>query len=200
MGELCHGVRLGQGSDGHSARPRSMNISTIRAEMGIVPEREHCTDYAPIALRILLAHVRAPGVPKMADVVVIDFETANERRGSPCAVGYAVVMGLQMSDGGSFLTRPPEFRFEEFNVSLHGITPDSCRNAPVWPAALQRLTGIIGEMLVMAHYTPFDIGVIRDACAFTGTECPELHFAAPGSSPAPCGPNWGPTVCPTLLP
>jgi hypothetical protein len=30
----------------------------------------------------------------MPDAVVIDFETANERRGSPCSVGYAVISGL----------------------------------------------------------------------------------------------------------
>ena len=113
----------------------------------------------------------------MTDVVVIDFETANERRGSPCALGYAQVDELRIIGSGSFLIRPPEFRFEGFNVSLHGITPAMCHQAPEWSEALQRIQAVVGSALVVAHYTPFDIGVIRDACVATGVECPELHFA-----------------------
>ena len=113
----------------------------------------------------------------MTDAVVIDFETANERRGSSCALGYAQLEGLEITGRGSFLIRPPEFRFEGFNVSLHGITPEMCEGASPWPQALGRLTEIVGDCLVLAHYSPFDIGVIRDACADTSAVCPELHFA-----------------------
>lgn len=112
-----------------------------------------------------------------ADAVVIDFETANERRGSPCAVGYAVISGLSVTECASFLIRPPEMRFVGFNVSLHGITAAMCEHAPSWPEALGRLSRIIGDALVLAHYSPFDIGVIRDSCADTATVCPELRFA-----------------------
>lgn len=113
----------------------------------------------------------------MIDTVVIDFETANERRGSPCAFGYAQLEGIQVLESGSFLIRPPEFRFEGFNVHLHGITAAMCEHAPTWPEALGRIEAIVGRAIVVAHYSPFDIGVIRDACATTETECPELHFA-----------------------
>jgi DNA polymerase-3 subunit epsilon len=113
----------------------------------------------------------------MADTVAIDFETANERRGSPCSVGYAVISGLDVVESGAFLIQPPEMRFAGFNVSLHGITPAMCGGAPAWPEALERLEAIVATSLVLAHYTPFDIGVIRDTCADTGVLCPELHFA-----------------------
>lgn len=113
----------------------------------------------------------------MPDAVVIDFETANERRGSPCSVGYAIISGLSVVKSGAFLIHPPEMRFAGFNVSLHGITPAMCQNALAWPEALDRLEAIIATSLVLAHYTPFDIGVIRDTCADTGVLCPEMHFA-----------------------
>jgi DNA polymerase III epsilon subunit-like protein len=116
-------------------------------------------------------------VGPMAGFVVIDFETANELRGSPCAVGYAVVEQMEIVESGAFFIRPPEFRFEDFNVALHGVTPEMCRSAPPWPEALQRLVELIGGRLVVAHYAPFDIGVLRDACAMSGSPCPELHFA-----------------------
>jgi DNA polymerase-3 subunit epsilon len=111
------------------------------------------------------------------DAVVIDFETANERRGSPCAVGYAVISGLSVVESSSFLIHPPEMRFAGFNVSLHGITEAMCEGAPKWPEALAHLSEIVGDALVLAHYSPFDIGVIRDTCADTGAMCPELRFA-----------------------
>lgn len=111
------------------------------------------------------------------DAVVIDFETANERRGSPCAVGYAVISGLSVTENASFLVHPPEMRFAGFNLSLHGITAAMCEDAPAWPEALAMLNNIIGDALVLAHYSPFDIGVIRDSCADTGAVCPELRFA-----------------------
>lgn len=113
----------------------------------------------------------------MVDTVVIDFETANERRGSPCAFGYVQLDGTEVVGSGSFLIRPPEFRFEGFNVHLHGITAEMCESAPPWPETLERIEAIVGSAVVVAHYSPFDIGVIRDACAATDTECPELHFA-----------------------
>lgn len=113
----------------------------------------------------------------MADAVAIDFETANERRGSPCSVGYAVISDLRVVESGAFLIHPPEMRFAGFNMSLHGITPAMCNDAPTWPEALERLEAIVATSLVLAHYTPFDIGVIRDTCADTGVLSPELHFA-----------------------
>jgi DNA polymerase III epsilon subunit-like protein len=112
-----------------------------------------------------------------SEAVVIDFETANERRGSPCALGYAKISGLTVTESGAFFIHPPEFRFNGFNVHLHGITEAMCDNAPRWDEALERLAAIVGDSLVVAHYTPFDVGVIRDSCADTGVVCPELHFA-----------------------
>jgi DNA polymerase-3 subunit epsilon len=81
----------------------------------------------------------------MAGFVVIDFETANEQRGSPCAVGYAIVEDLEVVSSDAFLIRPPKFRFAPFNVSLHGVTADMCSEAPSWPEALERLTAIIED-------------------------------------------------------
>jgi len=82
-----------------------------------------------------------------------------------------------MVDRGSFLIRPPEFRFNGINISIHGITPNMCEDAPEWPEALDRLTDIIGGRLVVAHYAPFDLGVIRHACDDTRTPRPELRYA-----------------------
>jgi DNA polymerase-3 subunit epsilon len=112
----------------------------------------------------------------VTELIAIDFETANENRGSPCAVGYAVFDEREVSDSGAFLIRPPEFRFNGFNISIHGITPKMCENAPPWPSALGQLLEIIGDRTIVAHYAPFDIGVLRDACGYSEIPCPELRF------------------------
>ena len=57
------------------------------------------------------------------------------------------------------------------------ITAAMCMVAPEWREALDQIKAVVGSALVVAHYTPFDIGVIREACAVTGVECPELYFA-----------------------
>jgi DNA polymerase-3 subunit epsilon len=113
----------------------------------------------------------------VSEFIAIDFETANEQLGSPCAVGWAVSDNGVIVDHGSFLIRPPEFRFNGINVSVHGITAEMCKQAPSWPQALEKLTSIIGGRLVAAHCAPFDLGVIRQACDQTGTTRPDLRFA-----------------------
>ena len=113
----------------------------------------------------------------MSEFIAIDFETANEQLGSPCAVGWAVSEDGVVTDRGSFLIRPPEFRFNGINVSIHGITPEMCEDAPEWSQALEQLTALIRGRLVAAHYAPFDLGVIRHACDETGTPRPELRYA-----------------------
>lgn len=144
------------------------------------------------------ASTRCDPVP-VVDSVAIDFETANERRGSPCSFGYAAVSGLSVVDSGAFLIRPPEMRFASFNVSLHGITPAMCGDAPAWPEALGRLEAILGTFLVLAHYTPFDIGVIRDTCADTGVRCPELHFVCTRSLARMVWPGLGSYCLPDVV-
>jgi len=62
----------------------------------------------------------------------IDFETANWFRGSPCAVGLVRVVDGAVVDARRYLMRPPEGcdDFDDFNVMLHGITPEMVRDEP----------------------------------------------------------------------
>ncbi|MHB1486495.1 MAG: exonuclease domain-containing protein [Acidimicrobiales bacterium] len=63
------------------------------------------------------------------------------------------------------------------SLRIHGITPAMCHGAPEWPDALDRLVEIITGRLVVAHYAPFDISVIRHTCDDTGLSRPKLEFA-----------------------
>lgn len=109
------------------------------------------------------------------DWVVVDFETASTR-GTPCqvaAIRYSA--GTEVDAFTSYVFQPAG-RFDGFNVSLHGITPTMVADAPPWPAICERLLEFAGSAPLVAHYAPFDMGVIRDACDLCGIKWPRLHY------------------------
>lgn len=108
--------------------------------------------------------------------VAIDFETASVR-GTPCAVGMVEVNGGRVGRSAGWLIRPPIFEFSPFNVALHGITPDMCRNATDWAASLSRIEEFRDGRPLLAHNAGFDIGVIRDACSLAEIPWPEFTYA-----------------------
>lgn len=111
--------------------------------------------------------------------VAIDFETANEYRGSPCAIGVVAVEDGQVTDRWStFIQPPPRVAwFSPFCVSLHGITAEHVRDAPSWPESLTELVRFAGGRPVVAHNAAFDLGVIREACTESDLAWPDLSYA-----------------------
>ncbi len=113
----------------------------------------------------------------MASFVAIDFETATASRDSACAVGLAVVDDGDVSIARSWLIRPPDNVYDPFNISIHGITPDDTEGQPsfdrVWPEVL----ALVGERVVIAHNTAFDMSVVRGSAAYWDLPLSEIHFA-----------------------
>ena len=66
----------------------------------------------------------------MADFVAIDFETANEKRDSACAIGLALVVHGQLEFSAHYLIHPREMRFADTNILIHGITEVDVESAP----------------------------------------------------------------------
>lgn len=76
----------------------------------------------------------------MLDFIAIDFETANSRRGSPCAVGLVRVRDGRIVDEQRWLIRPPrevDF-FDSFNIGIHGITAADVADPPSWSDVVPR--------------------------------------------------------------
>lgn len=114
--------------------------------------------------------------PSKDSWVAIDFETASIR-GTPCAVAMVAVEDGVPTRRDRWLIRPPLFEFNPFNVALHGITPEMCRDAPGWPESLERIEEFRAGRPLVAHYAAYDIGVIRDACVLTEVPWPTLAYA-----------------------
>lgn len=107
--------------------------------------------------------------------VVVDFETASVR-GTPCQVA-----AIRVRDGvedGVYLTyvfQPPD-HFDGFNISLHGISPEMVAGAPAWPDVCSQLIEFADGAPLVAHYAPYDMGVVRDACDLYGLEWPTVNY------------------------
>jgi DNA polymerase-3 subunit epsilon len=108
--------------------------------------------------------------------IALDFETATASRASACEVGLTFVNKGNVGSSPSYLIQPEDNRYDAANIAVHGITPDmtefSPRFADLWPAVAHTLKG----ETVVAHYAPFDMGVIRSECQRCGIPFPEFRF------------------------
>lgn len=110
------------------------------------------------------------------DFIVLDFETATESRASACEVGLCVVENNEIVSSKSWFIKPPQNEYLHANISIHGITPDMTEHSKEFPEVWNEVCEIINDKDVIAHYSPFDMGVIRDECALYNLEYPEFRF------------------------
>ena len=109
-------------------------------------------------------------------VAAIDFETANEQRSSPCAIGVAWLEDGLVVDVTTHLIRPPEMRFSRFNIAIHGITPDDVENAPAFPEIMEILGPRLRGATVIAHNAAFDMSVLRSTCDVYDLDYPDVSY------------------------
>jgi DNA polymerase III subunit epsilon len=81
-------------------------------------------------------------------------------------------------DRVGWLIRPPAGHdvFSDWNIRIHGITPDRVVDAAGWAEQLDDLLGAIGDRPVVAHNARFDMGVVRAACFASGVRTPPLDY------------------------
>lgn len=108
--------------------------------------------------------------------VAIDFETATEKRASPCSVGLAWVDNGEIVSVEHHYIRPPDMRFNPFNISFHGISPEQVKNAPEFPELLNMIGNRLEGRTVLAHNASFDMSVLRGTCDYYGLVYPQLDY------------------------
>jgi len=113
---------------------------------------------------------------EMMDFIAIDFETANEKRNSACAIGITRVRDNAIVDSFSRLFRPLEMRFASWNTKVHGLTENDVQDCPtlneLWPDILP----IIENQLVVAHNASFDISVLRHTLHAASIPIPRITY------------------------
>ncbi len=93
--------------------------------------------------------------------VAIDFETANSKRSSACAMGIVVVNNGRIIEKKSWLIRPKELRFDRINVYIHGITEKDVKDEPEFNKLWNTIRPYLENRIVVAHNASFDMSVLR---------------------------------------
>lgn len=110
------------------------------------------------------------------EFIAIDFETANEKRNSPCTLGIAVVKDMQVVETRSWLIRPPELRFNPYNTMVHNITARQVAGERTFDLLWKEIRPLFAKPLLVAHNTPFDLSVLCATLDHYKLPYPELHF------------------------
>lgn len=106
----------------------------------------------------------------------IDFETATSKYTSICSIGICVVENDEIVERKGMLIRPKTLEFNDYNIKIHGITPDMVKDAPtfeeLWPAIRPYIDGKI----VVAHNSMFDVSALCATLDDYGIEFPSFRY------------------------
>ena len=101
--------------------------------------------------------------------VVFDVETPNRYNDRLSAIGVTVVEDGEITEE-FFSYVDPETYFDWFNTRLTGISAETVRNAPTFPALWEQLEPLFSHGILAAHNAPFDLGVLKKCLAAYGIE------------------------------
>ena len=110
------------------------------------------------------------------DFVTIDFETANNWRGSICAVGLVVYHNHEPVERFYSLVKPEDPFFDAINVSIHGITEELVKDAPEFPEVLSQINHFLENYPVIAHNASFDMSCLRHALSDYDRPHPNIEY------------------------
>lgn len=107
--------------------------------------------------------------------VSIDLETATSERSSICEIGISVVKNGNILESKSWLVKPDGNYYDEFNIGIHGITPDMTAFSPDFPTIWKKIYPYIENQTVIAHNTSFDMYALKDAFNKYNIEYPSFY-------------------------
>lgn len=108
--------------------------------------------------------------------IAIDFETANEQRGSACSVGLAWIEDGRVVRVEERLIRPRDMRFSSFNIAIHGIRPEHVADAGEFPEVMDEFADDFRGATMIAHNAAFDFSVWRASLDQYRQAYPELNY------------------------
>ena len=104
----------------------------------------------------------------------IDFETANYRRASACALGIVRVEGGEIVSQDEYYIRPEPLEIPPNFTRIHGITPAMVRNKPQFWELWESFNLPGDATFITAHNAPFDLGVLGASLDQVGLPRPSL--------------------------
>lgn len=110
------------------------------------------------------------------DFTAIDFETANEDRASACALGIACIRDGNIVEKEYFLIKPPNLRFNHYNIKIHGIRSTDVIDKPTFKQLWPTIKRHFEDKIVISHNASFDISVLRNCLDFYEISYPNLEY------------------------
>ena len=95
------------------------------------------------------------------DFITLDFETANSKRSSACAIGIVLVSGGEIVQEEHYYLKPTPFHFDQKNIEIHGITPEMVANSPEFPEVWDKISHFFEKNIVICHNAQFDMSVMK---------------------------------------
>ena len=108
--------------------------------------------------------------------VSIDFETANEKRNSPCSIGIVVVNNGEIIEKVHHLIKPKEMRFMPINIGIHGIRPSMVKDELEFDKVWEKIKHYFNDNVVTAHNASFDISVLRNTLELYNIKIPSFKY------------------------
>lgn len=109
--------------------------------------------------------------------ITIDFETANSQRDSPCEIGLTFVQDKKIIETKSWLIKPMDNDFDDFNISIHGIKPHDVLNMPEFNSVWNEVLPLVENQFLIAHNASFDISVLRSTLSLYGLPFPNIKYS-----------------------
>lgn len=98
----------------------------------------------------------------MNSFIVIDVETANADYASICQIGIVEFENSKIVNTWKTYVNPQDI-FDEFNIEIHGITPDMVIGAPTFKDLYPTLKEKLNNKITV-HHMPFDRTAINQSC------------------------------------
>ena len=110
------------------------------------------------------------------DFVAIDFETATSQRTSVCSLGICVVEDNKVKEVKEILVKPVPFEFNEYNIAIHGITPEMVMYKPTFDKYWEEVKPYLENKIVVAHNASFDVNVLLRTLEQFNIEFPTFEY------------------------
>lgn len=112
----------------------------------------------------------------MINFVALDLETATSVKSSICQIGITEVVDGKIQPSKSWLVKPQNNEYDDFNMDIHGITPADTVNSPEFPEVWEQVYPYLKDRVVVAHNTSFDMYALRDALDLYQMEYPTFDY------------------------
>lgn len=109
--------------------------------------------------------------------MAIDFETANNKRTSACAIGLAIVERGKIVDTFYSLIKPEPQYFLPLNIGVHGLTEKDVKNSPSFKSLWPDIRKILKARHLLAHNAPFDRSVLKACLQHYAINFPQPDFS-----------------------